>query len=193
MSPTTTSKPLWKQALDRHGGSHERMARALIEGEAPAKTRWPRLSSNVAIAFGIACVLVISGWGWTNNQLASQLQDSQDNEQVLSADLQESLNQERQLRREAEELEVTLNAAARDVLQRGHEELLRIREEAPDNVAGEPFAAMRYAGEILRIGGIEDPEFWDRYGQATDEILTQLAQYLHPDQDVTVTVELGPR
>ncbi len=172
MSPTTTSKPLWKQALDRHGGSHERMARALIEGEAPAKTRWPRLSSNVAIVFSIACVLLISGWGWTNNQLASQLQDSQDNEQVL---------------------EGTLQAAASRFLERGREELLRIREEDADNVAGEPFAAMRAAGEILRIGGIEDPEFWDRYGEVTDEILTQLAQYLHPDQDVTVTVGLGPR
>ena len=51
---------------------------------------------------GSACVLLISGWGWTNNQLASRLQDSLDNEKVLIADLRESLDRETQLRLAAE-------------------------------------------------------------------------------------------
>ncbi len=68
---------------------------SLAQGKRAARrSRWPKVSNHIAIVLGIACVLLISGWGWTNNQLASQLQDSLDNEKVLIVDLQVSLDRE---------------------------------------------------------------------------------------------------
>ncbi len=75
---------------------------ALAQAKRARQPRWPKLSNHITIVLGSACVLLISGWGWTNNQLASRLQDSLDNEKVLIADLRESLDRETQLRLAAE-------------------------------------------------------------------------------------------
>ncbi len=90
----------------------------------------------------------------------------------------------------AEKMELvrTVQVITSETIERARAELLGLREEDADQIAGEPFAFMRFAGELMRQSGIPDEEFQGRYDDATNEILTRLAQYLKPGIDVSGVV-----
>ncbi len=214
---TETTKQQWLQLSRqlRENTTPRELGEAVLslaQGKRARRSQYPKLSNHIAIMLGIACVLLISGWGWTNNQLASQLQDSLDNEKVLIADLQETLDRETELRLAAETVAADAEAVAaekiadaerdrafvarvqsisRQFLQRGRDELMKIRQEDPDQEAGEPFMAIRVAGEIMRQGQVDDPAFRDQYNLTNMEVLTQLARYLFPNREIAEIVIIG--
>ncbi len=81
-----------------------------------------------------------------------------------------------------------MKGVIREFIDRGHEELIGVREQAIDEVPGEQFLTLRLAGELFRDSGIADRKLRAHYDNVRADLIRQLTEFLYPDASVDDTL-----